>query len=90
MRAHAKLIDEKLTSIRVCDPAVGSGAFLVGMMTEIVRARCALTPYIQGDGDTGIPACDKEPELAYFYFLYQGVSGCFATIIYLITKFIGN
>ncbi len=29
----------------MCDPAVGSGAFLVGMMTEIVRVRSALTPY---------------------------------------------
>jgi hypothetical protein len=42
---HAKLIDEKLATITVCDPAVGSGAYPVGMMTEIVRARCALTPY---------------------------------------------
>jgi len=42
---HARLIDEKLTDITVCDPAVGSGAFLVGMMTEIVRARSSLTPY---------------------------------------------
>jgi len=38
---HARLIDEKLADITVCDPAVGSGAFPVGMMTEIVRARCA-------------------------------------------------
>ena len=42
---HARLIDEKLATITVCDPAVGSGAYPVGMMTEIVRARCALTPY---------------------------------------------
>jgi len=42
---HARLIDEKLAAITVCDPAVGSGAYPVGMMTEIVRARCALTPY---------------------------------------------
>ena len=32
-------------TITVCDPAVGSGAFPVGMMQEIVRARSALTPY---------------------------------------------
>ena len=43
---NAKLIDEKLASIRVCDPAVGSGAFPVGMMNEIIRTRNALTPYI--------------------------------------------
>jgi len=42
---QAKLIDEKLAAITVCDPAVGSGAFPVGMMNEIVRARCCLTPY---------------------------------------------
>jgi adenine-specific DNA-methyltransferase len=42
---HARLIDEKLADITVCDPAVGSGAYPVGMMTEIVRARSALTPY---------------------------------------------
>jgi adenine-specific DNA-methyltransferase len=42
---HARLIDEKLATITVCDPAVGSGAYPVGMMMEIVRARCALTPY---------------------------------------------
>lgn len=42
---HARVIDEKLADITVCDPAVGSGAFPVGMMMEIVRARCALTPY---------------------------------------------
>jgi hypothetical protein len=41
----AKALDDALRSITVCDPAVGSGAFPVGMMTEIVRARCALTPY---------------------------------------------
>ena len=42
---HARLIDETLADITICDPAVGSGAFPVGMMTEIVRARSALTPY---------------------------------------------
>jgi type I restriction-modification system DNA methylase subunit len=42
---HARLIDEKLADITICDPAVGSGAFPVGLMSEIVRARSALTPY---------------------------------------------
>jgi type II restriction/modification system DNA methylase subunit YeeA len=35
-----------LKNIRVCDPAIGSGAFPVGMMNEIIRARNALTPYL--------------------------------------------
>jgi hypothetical protein len=39
---HAELIDQKLANITVCDPAIGSGAFLVGMMNEIVRARGSL------------------------------------------------
>ncbi|HEY4613226.1 MAG TPA: Eco57I restriction-modification methylase domain-containing protein, partial [Bacteroidota bacterium] len=43
IKLHARLIDEKLADITICDPAVGSGAFPVGMMTEIVRARSALT-----------------------------------------------
>jgi hypothetical protein len=42
---NARLIDEKLAEITICDLAVGSGAFPVGMMTEIVRARSSLTPY---------------------------------------------
>lgn len=36
---NAEIIDEKLKEITVCDPAVGSGAFLVGMLNEIVRVR---------------------------------------------------
>ncbi len=47
IRKNASLIDEKLSDIRVCDPAVGSGAFLVGMMNEIVRVRNALTTYLR-------------------------------------------
>ena len=38
----AKLIDKALEEIKICDPAIGSGAFPVGMMNEIVRARIAL------------------------------------------------
>lgn len=45
IRKNAALIDEKLATIKVCDPAVGSGAFPVGMMSEIVKARQALLTY---------------------------------------------
>ena len=47
IRDNAKAIDKKLETIRVCDPAVGSGAFLVGMMNEIIRARSVLSNYIK-------------------------------------------
>ncbi len=46
IRENAELLDTKLADIKVCDPAVGSGAFLVGMMSEIVRARKTLTAYL--------------------------------------------
>ena len=49
IRKNALLIDEKLANITICDPAVGSGAFPVGMMNEIVKARTVLTPYIQDE-----------------------------------------
>jgi type I restriction-modification system DNA methylase subunit len=43
IRDNAALIAKKLEDIRVCDPAIGSGAFLVGMMHEIVRTHLALS-----------------------------------------------
>jgi type I restriction-modification system DNA methylase subunit len=43
IRRHAPQIDRLLEEITVCDPAIGSGAFPVGMMQEIVRARLALS-----------------------------------------------
>jgi hypothetical protein len=52
IRKNAKLIDDKLTDIRVCDPAVGSGAFPVGMMAEIVKTRNVLTAYIKEQNRT--------------------------------------
>ena len=47
IRRESSTIDEKLKSIRICDPAVGSGAFLVGMMNEIVKVRNVLTTYLK-------------------------------------------
>ncbi len=46
IRENANIIDEKLEGIKICDPAIGSGAFPVGMMSEIVKARDVLTNYI--------------------------------------------
>ncbi len=46
IRSIARIIDDKLGTIRVCDPAVGSGAFLVGMMHEIVKCRKVLSTYL--------------------------------------------
>ncbi|MBE3115686.1 Eco57I restriction-modification methylase domain-containing protein, partial [Candidatus Bathyarchaeota archaeon] len=47
VRKHAILLDDKLAAIKMCDPAVGSGAFPVGMMSEIVKARQTLATHTQ-------------------------------------------
>jgi len=39
---EAKVLYDALTNVRVLDPAVGSGAFLVGMMQEIIRLKIPL------------------------------------------------
>ena len=52
IRNNASLIDHKLEEITVCDPAVGSGAFPVGMMSEIVRMRSVLSKFVQGKNRT--------------------------------------
>jgi methylase of polypeptide subunit release factors len=42
--SETEKIDKALAGIKVCDPACGSGAFLVGMLHEIVMARRVLNP----------------------------------------------
>ena len=46
IRINAELIDDALRSVKVCDLAIGSGAFAVGFMHEIVKTRDVLTTYI--------------------------------------------
>lgn len=41
-----KELDEALKNVRVADPAVGSGAFPLGMLNEIVRARQNISAYM--------------------------------------------
>jgi hypothetical protein len=54
IRKNAQLLDDKLKNIRVCDPAIGSGAFPVGMMNEIIRTRNTLTNYMEDKKDRSI------------------------------------
>lgn len=51
IRYQAKKIDTALENVKIADPAVGSGAFPLGMVNEIVRARINLTYYIMNDLD---------------------------------------
>jgi Alw26I/Eco31I/Esp3I family type II restriction m6 adenine DNA methyltransferase len=39
-------LDEKLTEIKICDPAIGSGAFPVGLLHELVNAQLVLKQYL--------------------------------------------
>lgn len=52
VRKYAQQIDDALAHVKICDPAIGSGAFPVGVMNEIVRARGALNAYLGDDSRT--------------------------------------
>ena len=54
-----KELDELLKNIKVCDPACGSGAFLVGMLNMIVKLRI----FLQTTPDSHIILQRKEYEL---------------------------
>ena len=49
----ARRLEEALDAVRICDPAVGSGAFLLGAMQEIVQLRRGLA-VAAGQFDTDI------------------------------------
>jgi hypothetical protein len=49
VRTMAEKLDELLKNIKVADPAVGSGAFPLGMINEIVRARKVLNVYLKSN-----------------------------------------
>ncbi len=48
MPAEAKILRQAILDCRVCDPAVGSGAFLVGMLHEMIAAIARLDLCIHG------------------------------------------
>ena len=47
IRDHAQRLDDALAIIKICDPAIGSGAFPVGLLHEIVSARLVLNSFLQ-------------------------------------------
>jgi hypothetical protein len=49
IRKNADLIDKSLSSIKICDPAIGSGAFPVGLLHELVNAMLVLKPHLSYD-----------------------------------------
>ena len=51
IRKHAGAVDGLLARVKVMDPAIGSGAFPMGVLTEIVRSRNVLSPFLKEPGD---------------------------------------
>ncbi|MFP4461788.1 MAG: DNA methyltransferase, partial [Thermotogota bacterium] len=49
IRNNAEALDKALADIKICDPAIGSGAFPVGLLHEIVIARLVLNSFLQKD-----------------------------------------
>lgn len=44
---NATFLNELLDNIKVCDPAIGSGAFPIGMLQEIFEAKKFIYPYLR-------------------------------------------
>jgi hypothetical protein len=47
IRDNAKEIDSLLDKVKICDLAIGSGAFPMGMLKEIFQAKLLLYPYLK-------------------------------------------
>ncbi len=50
-KENAILLNQKLDDIKVCDPAIGSGAFPIGMLQEISEAKRFIYPYLKTNQD---------------------------------------
>lgn len=47
IKDNAVLLNELLDNIKVCDPAIGSGAFPIGILQEIYEAKKFIYPYLK-------------------------------------------
>lgn len=52
IRNNADKIDQYLSNIKILDPAIGSGAFPVGLLHELVNAMLVLRPHLSYDYHT--------------------------------------
>lgn len=51
IRLNASLVDNALAEVKICDPAIGSGAFPVDIMGEIVKLRMVLSTFLPNSTD---------------------------------------
>jgi len=56
---HAAEFNEALDKVKVCDPAIGSGAFPMGLLLEIFTAKQTIHTFTHGDLTTFEPATVK-------------------------------
>ena len=77
IRINADTIDRKLENIRICDPAIGSGAFPLGLLHELVNARLVLKPHFSENYATTIiekfELPDNYSESRYIYRLKKQI-----------------
>lgn len=57
---NAKKINQLLQTIKVCDPAIGSGAFPMGLLKEIFECRKLIYPYLRTNEDFSPAQIKKE------------------------------
>ena len=46
-KSNAEVLDELLSNVKICDPAIGSGAFAVSIMNTIVKLRLSLKNFVK-------------------------------------------
>ncbi len=56
---HAAAFNEALDKVKICDPAIGSGAFPMGLLQEIFTAKQTLHTFVHGDLASFAPAAVK-------------------------------
>lgn len=66
-------VDNALATVRVADPAVGSGAFPLGMVNEIVRARQNITAYISIGMNSNSKRLMYKNERSPYWLKYQAI-----------------
>lgn len=71
-----KDMDEALKNIRIADPAVGSGAFPLGMLNEIVRARQNISAYMAITMDAYHTRLMYQMERSSYGLKYETIKNC--------------
>ena len=69
-------IDMALSDVKIADPAVGSGAFPLGMMNEIVRARQNITAYMSIGMNTYNKRMLYRNERSPYVLKYNTIKNC--------------